>query len=58
MALNPLDHLDVLDLNLTVHTELADKFVHKEYLLCMHTCHIYCFLKETKLRFVVQKPKV
>jgi hypothetical protein len=53
MALNPLDHLDVLDLNLTVHTELADKFVHKEYLLCMHTCHIYCFLKETKLRFVV-----
>ena len=26
MAPNPLDHSNVLDINLTVHAELADKF--------------------------------
>ena len=26
MALNPLDHSNVLDINLTVRAELADKF--------------------------------
>ena len=26
MAPNPLDHSNVLDINLTIHAELADKF--------------------------------
>ena len=26
MAPNPLDHSNVLDINLTVHSDLADKF--------------------------------